>query len=117
MRKNNTILTLDLRNNPGDVENIHSRLAMKKPKKIHILPTISRRHFFQKIILKDFLEISFFDVDIPQEIEEFYNQNLSEEEENEKEAENLEENNYTQEKEDLLNNKEEKAKKILKISE
>ena len=37
MRKNNTILTLDLRNNSGYVENIHSRLVMKIPKKIHIL--------------------------------------------------------------------------------
>lgn len=29
MRKNNTLLTIDLRNNPGYDENIHSRLVMK----------------------------------------------------------------------------------------
>ena len=37
MRKNNTLLTIDLRNNPGYDENIHSRLVMKMSKNIHFL--------------------------------------------------------------------------------
>ena len=118
MRKNNTILTLDLRNNPGYVENIHSRLVMKMSKNIHILYQQYQGGAFTEEEfenLKDYIEISFFDVDIPQEIVEFYNQNLPEEEENEQETENLEENNIIQEREDLSNNEEDKDKKILKM--
>ena len=37
MRKNNTLLTVDLRNNPGYDENVHSRLVMKMSKNIHFL--------------------------------------------------------------------------------
>ena len=86
MRKNNTLLTLDLRNNPGYDENIHSRLVMKMSKNIHFLyqqyqnGSYSEEEFEN---LKDYIEISFFDVDIPQEIVEFYNQNLPEEMEDE----------------------------------
>ena len=118
MRKNNTILTLDLRNNPGYVENIHSRLVMKMSKNIHILYQQYQGGAFTEEEfenLKDYIEISFFDVDIPQEIVEFYNQNLTEEEENEQETENLEENNIIKEREDLSNNEEDKDKKILKM--
>ena len=101
MRKNNTLLTLDLRNNPGYVENIHSRLVMKMSKNIHILYQQYQSGVFTEEEfenLKDYIEISFFDVDIPQEIVEFYNQNLPEEEENGAETENLVENNYIVEK-------------------
>ena len=82
MRKNNTLLTIDLRNNPGYDDNIHSRLVMKMSKNIHFLyqqyqnGSYTEEEFEN---LKDYIEISFFDVDIPQEIVEFYNQNLPEE--------------------------------------
>ena len=88
MRKNNTLLTIDLRNNPGYDENIHSRLVMKMSKNIHFLyqqyqnGSYTEEEFEN---LKDYIEISFFDVDIPQEIVEFYNQNLPEEEEEQEE--------------------------------
>ena len=89
MRKNNTLLTIDLRNNPGYDENIHSRLVMKMSKNIHFLyqqfqnGSYTEEEFEN---LKDYIEISFFDVDIPQEIVEFYNQNLPEEAEEEEEG-------------------------------
>ena len=89
MRKNNTLLTIDLRNNPGYDDNIHSRLVMKMSKNIHFLyqqyqnGSYTEEEFEN---LKDYIEISFFDVDIPQEIVEFYNQNLPEEAEEEEEG-------------------------------
>ena len=116
MRKNNTLLTLDLRNNPGYDENIHSRLVMKMSKNIHILYQQYQNGAFTEEEfenLKDYIEISFFDVDIPQEIVEFYNQNLPEEEENGAETENLVENNYIVEKNDFSKNEDDK--KILKM--
>ena len=96
MRKNNTLLTLDLRNNPGYNENIHSRLVMKMSKNVHYLyqqfqNDVYTEEEFEN--LKDFIDISFFDVDNPQEIVEFYNKNQPEEEENGAETENSKENN------------------------
>ena len=97
MRKNNTLLTIDLRNNPGYDENIHSRLVMKMSKNIHFLyqqyqsGAYTEEEFEN---LKDYIEISFFDVDIPQEIVEFYNQNLPDDDDNEEEGtENMSDNN------------------------
>ena len=113
MRKNNTLLTIDLRNNPGYDENIHSRLVMKMSKNIHFLyqqyqsGAYTEEEFEN---LKDYIEISFFDVDIPQEIVEFYNKNLPEDEDNEEE----EENNIIQNQEDFSNNEDEKD--IIKLS-
>ena len=86
MRKNNTLLTIDLRNNPGYDDNIHSRLVMKMSKNIHFLYQQYQNGAYTEEEfenLKDYIEISFFDVDIPQEIVEFYNQNLPEENEEE----------------------------------
>jgi hypothetical protein len=67
--------------------------------------------------LKDYIEISFFDVDIPQEIVEFYNENLPEEEYNEGDTENITENNIIRRAEELYinNNEEEKEKEKDKI--
>ena len=92
MRKNNTLLTLDLRNNIGYDENIHSRLVMKMSKNIHILYQQYQNGIFTEEEfenLKDFIEISFFDVDIPQEIVEFYNKNLPEDDGDEEESLNI----------------------------
>ena len=103
MRKNNTLLTIDLRNNPGYDDNIHSRLVMKMSKNIHFLyqqyqnGSYTEEEFEN---LKDYIEISFFDVDIPQEIVEFYNQNLPEEAEEEDEGLQGEEEDMYQPKND-----------------
>ena len=119
MRKNNTLLTIDLRNNPGYDENIHSRLVMKMSKNVHFLYQqfqngVYTEEEFEN--LKDFIEISFFDVDIPQEIVEFYNQNLpEEEEENCVETEISKENNHIiQSPEDMPTN--EKEKDVFKLN-
>ena len=88
MRKNNILLTVDLRENPGYDEIIYQRMILKMSKNI--------RYLYQQFQdgkytdeefenLKDFIDISFFDVEIPKEIVDFYNQN-------EKLEENSEEN-------------------------
>ena len=79
MRKNLTILTIDLRENPGYDEDIHHRLVMKMSKNIRYLfqqykmKEYTNEEFEQ---LKEFIDISFFDVNIPQNIVEFYNNNV-----------------------------------------
>jgi hypothetical protein len=120
MRKNNTLLTIDLRNNPGYDENIHSRLVMKMSKNIHFLYQQYQSGGYtdeEFENLKDYIEISFFDVDIPQEIVEFYNENLPEEEENseggEENGEN--ENNDIQGK-DVIGVNDNKKNKLANVS-
>ena len=79
MRKNLSILTIDLRDNPGYDEDIHHRLVMKMSKNIRYLfqqyklGEYTEDEFEQ---LKEFIDISFFNVDIPQNVVEFYNNNL-----------------------------------------
>ena len=79
MRKNLTILTIDLRDNPGYDDDIHHRLVMKMGKNIRYLfqqykmNEYTEDEFEQ---LKEFIDISFFDENIPQNIVEFYNNNL-----------------------------------------
>lgn len=79
MRKNLTILTIDLRENPGYDEDIHHRLVIKMSKNIRYLfqqyklGEYTEEEFEQ---LKEFIDISFFDVDIPQEIVDYYNGNI-----------------------------------------
>ena len=112
MRKNNTLLTIDLRNNPGYDDNIHSRLVMKMSKNIHFLyqqyqnGSYTEEEFEN---LKDYIEISFFDVDIPQEIVEFYNQNLPEEAEEEDEG-------LQGEEEDMYQPQNDEEEKVMMIS-
>ena len=79
MRKNNILLTIDLRDNPGYDESIYQRMIMKMSKNIRYLyqqfqnGNYSEEEFEN---LKDFIDISFFDVDIPQEIVDYYNGNI-----------------------------------------
>ena len=79
MRKNLSLLTIDLRSNPGYDEDIHHRLVIKMSKNIRYLfqqyklGEYTEEEFEQ---LKEFIDISFFDVDIPQNVVEFYNNNL-----------------------------------------
>ena len=79
MRKNLCLLTVDLRENPGYDDSIHPRLVMKMSKNIRYLYQQFQKGEYTEDEFenfKEFIEPSFFDVDIPQEIVEFYNNNL-----------------------------------------
>ena len=78
LRKNNTILTVDLRNNFGYDEIIHARIVMKMCKNLKILNNmfkekkISEKEFFY---FKDFVDWTFFNVEIPKEWEKLKDNN------------------------------------------
>ena len=79
MRKNNTLLTVDLRENSGYDEFINPRIVMKMSKNIKYLYSQFQNGQYTEEefeYLKGFIDISFFDVDIPQEIVEYYNTNV-----------------------------------------
>ena len=79
MRKNMAILTIDLRNNPGYDEDIHHRLVLKMSKNIrNLFQQYKRKEYTEDEFeqLKEFIDISFFEVNIPENIVEFYNNNL-----------------------------------------
>ena len=79
MRKNNTLLTVDLRENAGYDEFINPRIVMKMSKNIKFLYSQYQNGQYTEDefqYLKGFIDISFFDVDIPQEIVEYYNTNV-----------------------------------------
>ena len=111
MRKNLSLLTIDLRGNIGYDDYIHSRLVMKMAKNMRYLYQQYKKGEFSEEEFenfKDFIDATFFDVDIPQEIVEFYNNNLPEttEENNEKSENEKNDNN------DINNIEEEKENKI-----
>ena len=100
MRKNNTLLTVDLRDNMGYDEFINPRIVMKMSKNIKILYSQYQEGEYTEEefeYLKGFIDISFFDVDIPQEIVQYYNNNLQQNADNKnndiKLNRNLEKNN------------------------
>ena len=114
MRKNLCLLTIDLRNNPGYDEYIHSRLVMKMSKNIRYLYQQYKKGEYNEEEFenyKEFIDATFFDVDIPQEIVEFYNNNLPETTEENGENQNNNENTENELKEE---EKEEEDNKILK---
>ena len=79
MRKNNILLTVDLRENPGYDEAIYQRMIMKMSKNIRYLyQQFQNGEYTEEEFenLKEFIDISFFDVDIPQEIVDYYNGNI-----------------------------------------
>ena len=79
MRKNNILLTVDLRENPGYDEEIYQRMIMKMSKNIRYLyQQFQNGEYTEEEFenLKEFIDISFFDVDIPQEIVDYYNGNI-----------------------------------------
>ena len=85
MRKNNTLLTVDLRDNMGYDEFINPRIVMKMSKNIKYLYTQYQSGEYTEEefeYLKGFIDISFFDVDIPQEIVQYYNNNIQQTQEN-----------------------------------
>ena len=111
MRKNLSLLTIDLRGNIGYDDYKHSRLVMKMAKNMRYLYQQYKKGEFSEEEFenfKDFIDATFFDVDIPQEIVEFYNNNLPEtsEENNEKSENEKNDNN------DINNIEEEKENKI-----
>ena len=123
MRKNLCLLTIDLRGNPGYDEYIHSRLVMKMAKNMRYLYQQYKKGEFTEEEFenfKEFIDATFFDVDIPQEIVEFYNNNLPEttEENNEKDDNNNIEINKEKENKIKINNliEDEEKKEILLIN-
>ena len=99
MRKNMSLLTIDLRNNPGYDEYIHSRIVMKMAKNMRYLYQQYKKGEFSEEEFenfKEFIDATFFDVDIPQDIVEFYNNNLPETLEDNNEKNNNNVNNIEQ---------------------
>ena len=79
LRRNMTLLNIDLRDNPGYDENIKIRLVMKMSKNIHNLYIQFKNKKYTETEFqnyKRFIDTSFFDLDIPEEIVEFYNDNI-----------------------------------------
>ena len=79
MRKNNVLLTVDLRENPGYDDAIYQRMIMKMSKNIRYLyQQFQNGDYTEEEFenLKEFIDISFFNVDIPQEIVDYYNGNI-----------------------------------------
>ena len=79
LRRNMTLLNIDIRDNPGYDDNIKTRLIMKMSKNIRNLyvqfkSKVYTEKEFQNY--KKFIDTSFFDLDIPEEIIEFYNNNF-----------------------------------------
>ena len=96
MRKNLHILTIDLRGNPGYDNTIHSRLVMKMSKNIRYLYQQYKKEEYtgeEFENFKKYIDASFFDVDIPEDVVEFYNENLPENLENNENKENNDNNN------------------------
>ena len=81
MRKNLSLLTIDLRENPGYDDSIHSRLVMKMSKNIRYLYQQYKKGEYSEEEFENFkifIDVTFFDVDIPQNVVDFYNSNLPE---------------------------------------
>ena len=99
MRKNLSILTIDLRGNPGYDNSVHPRLVMKMSKNIRYLyQQYKKGEYSEKEFenFKLFIDVTFFDVDIPQNVVEFYNNNLPETSEENENKENNERNIKTE---------------------
>ena len=101
MRKNSTLLTVDLRDNSGYDEFINPRIVMKMSKNIKILYSQYQNGEYSEEefeYLKGFIDISFFDVDIPQEIVQYYNNNIQQT------ADNINNNNLVEKNNPQKNN-------------
>ena len=107
MRKNNTLLTVDLRDNLGYDEFINPRIVMKMSKNIKYLYSQYQNGEYTEEefeYLKGFIDISFFDVDIPQEIVQYYNNNIQQTADNR--------NNNNPKQNNFINNNDKKNKDI-----
>ena len=105
MRKNNTLLTVDLKDNPGYDEGIHGRIVMKMAKNIKVLYNkyVNEEYNEEEFQnYKTFIDESFFDVDIPQEIIDNYTSNMitidepKTDERNDNQGEEIEEKNESE---------------------
>ena len=117
MRKNNTLLTVDLRDNSGYDEFINPRIVMKMSKNIKILYSQYQNGEYTEEefeYLKGFIDISFFDVDIPQEIVQYYNNNIQQTTENKKNLNNI--NNIEINKAIEIEKQEEKENENIEIN-
>ena len=105
MRKNNTLLTVDLRDNLGYDEFINPRIVMKMSKNIKYLYNQYQNGEYTEEefeYLKGFIDISFFDVDIPQEIVQYYNNNIQQTSDNKNNNNKIIENSKNNNKNDNL---------------
>ena len=92
LRQNVTLLNIDLRENPGYDENVHTRLVMKMSKNIRYLYQQFQENVFNENEFenfKQFIDTSFFDLDIPQEIVDYYNNNILQTTDNNENNKNL----------------------------
>ena len=79
LRKNMTLLNIDLRSNPGYDDNVKKRLVMKMSKNIRYLSLQYKKKVYTEKEyknLKKYINPSFFNDNIPKEIVQFYNDNL-----------------------------------------
>ena len=115
LRKNFSILTMDLKENPGYDPEIHARMVMKMSKNIRYLYQMYQDEKIEAEefeYLKSFIDVSFFDFEIPEEMAEMYNVQSNEltngnEEEGEEEEEEKKEGEQPQDE----NEGEEEAEK------
>jgi hypothetical protein len=76
LRKNNSLLNVDLRNNPGYDEEINVRMIMKMSKNIKILnESFNEGEIDENVFnkFKNFVDPDFFNVDVPKNIRDNYN--------------------------------------------
>ena len=112
LRRNITLLNVNLRDNPGYDDNIETRLVMKISKNIRNLYIQFKNDKFTEEefqSLKRFIDTSFFDLDIPEEIVELYNNNLQKI----TEGNNINENINNKIIKDKLNNKNNVINKVM----
>lgn len=79
LRRNMILLNINLRNNPGYDDNIHLRITTKMTKNIKNLYSQYKNNVYNAKELeyyKKFIDISFFNINIPENILEYYNKNL-----------------------------------------
>ena len=81
LRRNRTLLNIDLRNNPGYDDNIKYRLGMKMSKNIHFLYNQYQKGYYTKEEFdnfKNYIDTSFFNLDYPEEIIKYFNDHVHE---------------------------------------
>ena len=82
LRKNMTLLNIDLRENPGYVDNIKYRLVLKMSKNINHLYNQFKKNIYTEEefnYFKSFIDTSFYNLDIPQDIIKQFKDNNKEE--------------------------------------
>ena len=81
LRRNMTLLNVDLRNNPGYDDNIKFRLVIKMSKNIRHLYNQYQKGYYTKEEFdnfKNYIDTSFFNLDYPEEIIKYFNDHVHE---------------------------------------